>query len=148
MVGAPGLGTRRRSADHRRIAGVEGLASGPGIQASRARRAHRAMTRRLPIIPTLLVAAAVAVMIGLGVWQLRRAGEKEQLIQRYGAAEKMPPISWPTGPLRADQLPLFRHATAACLRPLGKRATVGENQVGEPGFAQIVDCATANGPAM
>ena len=31
------------------------------------------MIRRLPLIPTIVVAAAVAVMIGLGVWQLQRA---------------------------------------------------------------------------
>ena len=29
--------------------------------------------KRIPIIPTLLVLAAVAVMIALGVWQARRA---------------------------------------------------------------------------
>ncbi len=28
---------------------------------------------RFPILPTLLVAAAVATMIALGIWQLRRA---------------------------------------------------------------------------
>ena len=35
---------------------------------------------RFPLIPTVLVAAAVASMIGLGVWQLQRKGEKEALI--------------------------------------------------------------------
>ena len=29
--------------------------------------------RRLPLIPTLVVAAAVATMIWLGIWQLQRA---------------------------------------------------------------------------
>src|SRR3546814_3746398 len=32
---------------------------------------------RLPILPTLVVAAAVAVMIGLGFWQLERKAWKE-----------------------------------------------------------------------
>ena len=31
------------------------------------------MIRRLPVIPTIIVLAAVALMIGLGVWQLQRA---------------------------------------------------------------------------
>jgi surfeit locus 1 family protein len=31
------------------------------------------MTRRIPVIPTLIVAAAVATMIALGIWQLRSA---------------------------------------------------------------------------
>src|SRR3546814_10853968 len=35
---------------------------------------------RLPILPTLVVAAAVAVMIGLGFWQLERKEWKEALI--------------------------------------------------------------------
>jgi cytochrome oxidase assembly protein ShyY1 len=34
------------------------------------------MSMRWPLIPTLLVAAAVATMIALGIWQLRRADEK------------------------------------------------------------------------
>ena len=29
------------------------------------------MIRRLPLIPTIVVAAAVAAMIALGIWQLR-----------------------------------------------------------------------------
>ena len=35
--------------------------------------------RRLPLIPTILVVAAVATMIGLGVWQIARAGQKRDL---------------------------------------------------------------------
>ena len=107
------------------------------------------MTRRVPIISTVVVLAAVALMIGLGMWQIRRAQWKEGLLTRYAAAEKLPPIAFPTVPLRDDQLPLFRHATGVCLRVTGQRATVGENRSGEPGYANIVDCATgAEGPGM
>jgi surfeit locus 1 family protein len=107
------------------------------------------MTRRLPIISTMVVLAAVALMVGLGMWQIRRAQWKEGLLTRYAAAEKLPPIAFPTVPLRDDQLPLFRHATGVCLRVTGQRATVGENRSGEPGYAHIVDCATgAEGPGM
>lgn len=107
------------------------------------------MIRRLPIFPTIVVAAAVALLVGLGVWQLQRAKWKEGLIAHYAAAQKLPPITFPTVPLRSDQLPLFRYATGLCLRPVGQRATVGENQQGEPGYVLIVDCATgAEGPGM
>ena len=107
------------------------------------------MTRRLPLIPTIVVAAAIAVLIGLGLWQLKRAVWKEQLLARFAAAEKLPPITWPTTPLKSDQLPLFRHATGVCLRPIGKSAIGGENRAGEPGYVQIIDCTTgAEGPAM
>lgn len=107
------------------------------------------MTRRLPIIPTIVVLAAVALMIGLGIWQLQRAKWKEGLLAKYAAAGTLPPIEFPTVPLRDDQLPLFRHATGMCQRVVGQRAQVGENRAGEPGYAHIVDCSTgAEGPGM
>jgi surfeit locus 1 family protein len=107
------------------------------------------MIRRLPIVPTLLVLAAAAMMIALGVWQLKRAHWKEGLLAQYADAEKLPPITWPTVPPRDAQLPLFRHATGVCLRTVGKRAVAGENLAGEPGYVQIVDCVTgAEGPGM
>ena len=107
------------------------------------------MTRRIPVIPTIVVAAAVALMIGLGIWQLQRAKWKEHLLGQYAAAQKLPPIAFPTVPLKTDQLPLFRSATGVCLRPVAHRAMAGENRAGEPGYVQIVDCSTgAEGPGM
>lgn len=107
------------------------------------------MKRRLPVIPTMLVVVAVALMIGLGIWQLHRARWKEALLAQYALADRLPPISFPTMPVRNDQLPLFRHATGVCLRIVGKRAVVGENRSAEPGYAHIVDCSTgAEGPGM
>jgi surfeit locus 1 family protein len=107
------------------------------------------MTRRVPVLASLVVVAAVAVLIALGVWQLQRAKWKEGLLARYAQAEKLPPITWPTIPLKSDQFPLFRHATGMCLKPVSKRAMGGENLQGDPGYVQIVDCATgAEGPGM
>jgi cytochrome oxidase assembly protein ShyY1 len=107
------------------------------------------MIRRLPIIPTILVLAAGAVMIGLGIWQLQRARWKDGLVARYARAETLPPLEYPTIPLSDEQLPLFRHATGVCLRPIGQRAVAGQNRAGEPGYVHIVDCATgAEGPGM
>ena len=107
------------------------------------------MTRKLPLVPTIVVAVAVAVMIGLGVWQLQRAGEKNRLLERYAKAETLPPIAFPTLPIADDQLPLFRHATGVCLRPVGRRTVPGKGASGEPGFVHIIDCSTgAEGPGM
>jgi surfeit locus 1 family protein len=107
------------------------------------------MTRRIPVLATIIVAAAVALMIGLGIWQLQRAKWKEQLLAQYAQAQKLPPIVWPTVPLKSDQLPLFRYATGVCLRPVARQAIAGENLKGETGYSQIVDCATgAEGPGM
>jgi cytochrome oxidase assembly protein ShyY1 len=107
------------------------------------------MIRRLPILPTVVVLAAVAVLIGLGAWQLQRAAWKEKLLARYAQAERLPPIAYPTAPLAEDQLPLFRHATGVCLRVVGRRAIGGENRSGEPGYVHILDCTNgAEGPGM
>ena len=106
------------------------------------------MIRRLPVLPTIIVAAAVAVMIGLGVWQLSRAEWKDRLIAQYRAAEKLPPIAFPTAPATGEA-PLFRWATGFCLKPVSKRATAGANRAGESGYVHIVHCATgAEGPGM
>jgi cytochrome oxidase assembly protein ShyY1 len=107
------------------------------------------MTRRVPLIPTIIVLAAIAVLIRLGVWQLHQAKRKEALLAQYTQAEKLPPIAYPTVPLHDEQLPLFRHATGVCLRVVGIRAIGGENQAGEPGYVHILDCATgAEGPGL
>ncbi len=108
------------------------------------------MIRRLTLIPTLVVAAAVAVMVGLGIWQLERAKWKQGLLAQYAQAQKLPPISWPTMLGRDQALPLFRHATGMCLRPVGKRAVAGQNHARESGYAHVVDCVTGGleGPGM
>ncbi len=104
--------------------------------------------KRLPIVATLLVGAAVAMMIALGIWQLRRAEWKEHLVAQYQAAQKLPPIVFPTAPLK-DPVPVFRWATGFCLKPTGQRAIAGESRAGEAGYAHIVQCATgAEGPGM
>ena len=106
------------------------------------------MIRRLPLIPTILVGIAVAVMIGLGFWQLDRRSQKEALLASYRAAEGRPPISWPTMPPK-EPLPLFRHATGNCLQVVGFRTSAGQNLKGEPGYLVIADCRTgAEGPGM
>lgn len=107
-----------------------------------------AAIRKLPLIPTILVGLAVAVMIGLGIWQLQRGEQKDTLLATYRNAEGMPPISWPVVPPK-EPLPLFRHATGNCLQVIGFRTSAGQNQKGEPGYLIIADCRTgAEGPGM
>ncbi|MDP9421467.1 MAG: SURF1 family protein [Pseudomonadota bacterium] len=106
------------------------------------------MIRKLPLLPTILVGLAVAVMIGLGIWQLDRRGEKEALLATYRSAEGKPPIGWPSVPPK-EPLPLFRHATANCLQVVGFRTAAGQNLKGEPGYLIIADCRTgAEGPGL
>lgn len=106
------------------------------------------MIRRLPFIPTILVGLAVAVMIGLGAWQLERREEKEALLATYRAAAGRPPMAWPALPPK-EPLPLFRSATGNCLQVTGFRTAAGQNRQGEPGYLIIADCRTgAEGPGL
>jgi cytochrome oxidase assembly protein ShyY1 len=106
------------------------------------------MSRRVPVVASLLVALAVATMIALGVWQISRAHWKDLLLRQYSTAPKLPPIAFPTAPMKGE-LPLYRWATGFCLKPVGQRAIAGENRQGEPGYVHIVQCATgAEGPGM
>ena len=106
------------------------------------------MKGKLPIVPTILVALAVATMIGLGIWQLERRKEKEALLASYAAAAGKPPIGWPSIPPK-EPLPLFRSATGNCLSVIGFRTAPGQSVQGEPGFLVIADCRTgAEGPGL
>jgi cytochrome oxidase assembly protein ShyY1 len=104
--------------------------------------------RRLPLIPTILVALAMAAMIGLGIWQLERRKEKEALLASYATAANLPPIGWPSIPPK-EPLPLFRSATGNCLWVVGFRTAAGQNRQGDPGFLVIADCRTGmEGPGL
>lgn len=106
------------------------------------------MMRRLPMAATLIVVAAIATMIGLGVWQLARAREKEAVLERYAGARALPPIALPAVPDPAAP-PLFRTASAFCLRVTDWRAVSGRNRAGDAGWIHIASCARgAEGPGF
>lgn len=103
---------------------------------------------KIPVLPTAIVAAAVAAMIGLGVWQLQRAGWKEDLLVRYARAADLPPVAWPavTG---SPEYYYFRKARGFCLQVMSWRAIAGRNMADQPGWAHIAQCRTgAEGPGM
>ena len=97
---------------------------------------------RLPIIGTVLVLAAVATMVGLGVWQLQRAEWKNGLLDSYASASDLPPISYPAVP-DPDNPPYFRKSSVNCLAVTGWRSTSGRNINGKSGWAHIAQCRTA-----
>lgn len=101
--------------------------------------------RRVPIIPTIIVAAAVATMIALGVWQLRRAEWKEQLLKQYHAAQGMSAeVPWPRTAAQQEAV-LFRASSLVCERVLSMRTTAAESATGQGGVAQIAHCAVQGG---
>lgn len=104
--------------------------------------------KRVPVIPTILVALAVAAMIALGVWQLRRMHEKEAMIARYAGAAGRPAVGFPRVP--TDQALLFRRSEVFCLQPTGWRASAGRDRQGRSGYRHIADCRSggAEGPGV
>jgi len=103
------------------------------------------MKFRLPIVPTLLVAAAVAAMISLGIWQLHRADWKADLLARYGAALANPdPVAWPRDPAEYEDV-LYRRSSLTCDNVLARDAIAGRSDTGEPGWAQTARCALSDG---
>jgi surfeit locus 1 family protein len=102
---------------------------------------------RWPLIPTIVVALAVATMLALGVWQLQRKAEKEAVLAQYAAAANQPAIAWPTVPL-PDELPLFRKSSLMCVKVQSWESVSGKNAAGKAGFAHVAHCQTggAEGP--
>ncbi len=103
------------------------------------------MIRRLPLLPTLVVLVAVAIMMRLGFWQIARLHQKEALLARYSAAVHEPaPVPWPTNDASAT-LSLYRRSQLTCERVTGVTALSGRNAAGAPGWAHFVTCDRLGG---
>lgn len=103
-------------------------------------------SRRLPILPTILVALAVLTMIGLGVWQLQRRAEKEAAIAMAARNPGLGPVAFPALPPVDPQI-LFRPSSVQCLRVAGWRVEAGRAADGTTGYRHIAQCVTgAEGP--
>lgn len=102
------------------------------------------MPRRLPILATLLVALAVATMIGLGVWQLQRATWKEDLLARYETNRGLPAVVYPTDPKAAAQL-LYRRAVGVCVDPFDVQVTAGRDAAETSGWGHVASCRGGEG---
>jgi surfeit locus 1 family protein len=98
----------------------------------------------VPLIATVIVALTVLAMVGLGVWQLRRAAWKDALVAQYASARSLPPTAFPTVPTDAESL-LFRRAGGFCLQVTGWRASAGRNLKGESGWRHVAACRTGGG---
>lgn len=97
--------------------------------------------RRIPILPTLLVVAAVAVMVGLGLWQLDRKVQKEDLLTRYNGRQNTTAdvVTAPDEPYAKDLL--YYRTTLVCSRVVGWRSIAGRNLKGRVGYTHIARCA-------
>ncbi len=102
--------------------------------------------RRLPVVPTIIVALAVATMIALGLWQIDRAGQKEDLIALYRANLARPAMTFPDmGPVPRDAM--FRPSSVTCIDVVGWRTEGGRSVDGVSGSRYIAECRSgAEGP--
>lgn len=105
--------------------------------------------RRWPILPTIVVLCAVAVMIALGVWQLQRKAEKEALIALYERNMSMSSlVTYPKLPPVPDAM-LFRKSSVVCLEAVKWDPRGGTDRSGKSGIRMIADCRTgAEGPGV
>ena len=104
-------------------------------------------TGRIPVIPTIVVIAAAAVMVALGFWQLDRKGEKEALIARYQQAMALSSdVAWPADPADYESS-LFRHATIDCESVKGIDSVSGRSLRGASGWAMVARCTYGAGGA-
>jgi surfeit locus 1 family protein len=105
------------------------------------------MSRRVPIIPTIFVLAAVATMIGLGIWQLGRKAEKEALLARYeAAADAGDVVAFPL--IGEGEDVLFRRSQVACAEVTGIDAVSGTSASGQKGWVQRATCKVSADAAV
>jgi surfeit locus 1 family protein len=102
-----------------------------------------AAAKRWPVVPTIVVAIAVALMIALGVWQIAdRLPAKEAYIAQLAGNPAKPPVAFPRFP---DETLLYRRSTAFCLEPL----SIARAGAGSAGFRLIATCRTGvEGPGF
>ena len=101
--------------------------------------------KRLPLVPTIVVVAAVVTMIALGFWQLGRAEEKAGLLQRYAVAdEQSETVAWPRNDEQLTKR-LYRTSSIECAKVTELTAVAGTNEKGSKGWAQIAECVLPDG---
>ena len=90
--------------------------------------------RRVPVLPTALVALAVAAMVALGLWQLRmRLPAKEAYLAQLARNPALPPAAFPRAP---DDRLLFRRTFATCRPPVA----LTRAGAGSAGYRLIATC--------
>lgn len=107
--------------------------SGPEIQAPARKR------RGFPVLPTLMVAIAVPILTGFGVWQLQRMAWKEALLADLARNSTAPLLDLADGPIPADaQFRLVRLQLSCAGGPATLKA--GRSLGGQSGYSAHGDC--------
>ena len=106
--------------------------------------------KRPPVFATALVALAILAMIGLGIWQLGRAREKDRMIAEYSVARRLPAVDLDplvaAGSRRPDVGPpplSFRRVRVTCYpsREVPPRVRAGRDRGTQmPGSSYFIPC--------
>lgn len=97
--------------------------------------------RKWPVVPTLIVLVAAAVMVRLGFWQLDRMDEKELQIASYAQNGDLPVVKG----LRVSDTAsnAYRTVYIDCSSATRWSAVAGRNQNGQLGYAHRFTCSDA-----
>jgi surfeit locus 1 family protein len=103
--------------------------------------------RRWPIIPSLVVVAAAAVMVMLGFWQLQRLEQKEAMLADYAAAQAMSSEArYPSADPAEIEAALYRRARFDCRSTSGEwQSIAGRNRQDQTGYVHIILCQMEDG---
>ena len=97
--------------------------------------------RRVPIVSTVIVIAAILTMIGLGVWQLERLQWKQNLMAHYVAAMANPAaVPFPSADPQQTEAVLFRRASVNCRFTSDWNSISGRNGNDQAGYVHVVLC--------
>lgn len=103
--------------------------------------------RRVPIVSTVVVLAAVATMIALGVWQLQRMDEKQAMLSRYAVAmADGSAVAFPGADTAAVERALFHRSEVDCQSISGPwNSIAGRNAADETGYVHLANCQINGG---
>lgn len=97
--------------------------------------------RRVPIVSTIIVVAAVLTMVGLGVWQIERLRQKEDLLARYASAmADVDEAQFPSANARGTEAVLFRRSTVSCRFTTDWNSISGRSRSDQAGYVHVVLC--------
>jgi surfeit locus 1 family protein len=102
-------------------------------------RAPARKRRGFPVLPTLMVAIAVPMLVGFGVWQLQRAQWKEALLLDLARNADSPLLDIGTGPIPPDAQFRTVRLQLSCAGGLAD-LRAGRNLEGQSGYSYLTSC--------
>jgi surfeit locus 1 family protein len=96
--------------------------------------------KRIPLLPTLIVLIAAAIMIRLGFWQLDRLHQKEAMLAEYESAAHATRITDFANDLLIDGPAEYTRVRINCTVTGKDQLIAGRSAAGEPGWRHQFAC--------